>query len=191
MPEKKEPQSPDNPSRGSRKLFRWFSLVLGFSYLLTGAGVAVSTGLQHYTRFSLPHESVVFFVYRNGTRLFPDPATNGIFGCLSLATLFLLVSSGFLILVLQGKYLDGFYLRRNWAGSDGSYRYNPSQLVEKTCRMISVSSWLSCITITGVFFIGFPFSEGKWVFLAVWILLILQTFYVWRVKQEYGIRKYP
>jgi hypothetical protein len=189
MPEKKDPESMGSQSHGHRKILRWISLILGFSYLAAGAGVAVYTGIRHSTRFSLPNESVTFFMYRNGTRLIPDPATNGIVGCLSLAALFFVVTTGFLILVLQGKYLDGFYVRHAWAEPDGFSRYTKSQLAGKTCRMIGISAWLACIMITGIFFIGFPFSEGIWCFYSVWILAVLQTFYVWWVRREYGIRE--
>jgi len=90
-----------------------------------------------------------------------------------------------MILVLVKKYLqgnDGYSVRDR---EDSNLNRIPSRVFANECRIVLISAWLACITITGIFVIGFPVSDGIWFFMAVWILAIIQTFYVRSMQQEY------
>lgn len=174
------------PSADPRKFLRSFSIILGLLYFFAGICVSGVTGIRYYYNGMPPDERIYWFQYGNGTPLFPDKQTLGLFVPLSFITILLLISSGFMILFLIGKYLqgnDGYFVRNR----DDTYLDRiPSRILAKTCKLISISAWLACLTITGIFFIGFPVSDGIWVFYFVWILAILQTFFVWKLKQEFA-----
>jgi hypothetical protein len=134
----------------------------------------------------MPHDQrISSFHYWNGTPLFPDQGTMGVFSYLSFATVFLLIATGILIIIVLGYYREGRdgYYRRD--GDYGFPKHSLSQIQVYNLKLISISAWLACITITGIFFIGFPVRDGTWVFIAVWILTIVQTFYVRNMQQEY------
>jgi len=182
---KKGPESHSGPSGARREFLRTFSIILGLLYIFTGLCVSGITGIRYSYRGMPPDERISWFHYRNGTPLFPDQGTMGLFSFLSFATVFLLVTAGFMILVLVRKYLqgnDGYSVRDR---EDSNLNRIPSRVFANECRIVLISAWLACITITGIFVIGFPVSDGIWFFMAVWILAIIQTFYVRSMHQEY------
>lgn len=182
---KEKPASRSDLSGARREFLRISSIILGFMYIFAGFLVSGYTGISYYSRRMPLDEHLLFFQYLNGTPIIPDQEIMGIFGSLSLVTVILLMANGFTILFLLGKYLkgnDGYNIRN---GGDAYLNHIPSRVLAKTCLLISISAWLACLTITGIFFIGFPVSDGIWVFCYVWILAILQTFFVWKLQQEY------
>lgn len=186
---KKRPESHSGPSGARWEFVRLSSTILGLLYLFAGLGVSGVTGIRYYYRVMPPGERIYWFHYGNGTPLFPDTQMLGIFSFLSFATVFLLMATGFLIIIVLGYYRkghDGYY------GRDGDDLFpgrSLSRIQVNNLNLISISAWLACITITGIFVIGFPVSDGIWVFTAVWILAIVQTFYVRNLQQEYSKRK--
>jgi hypothetical protein len=186
---KKGPESLSGPSGTRVEFLRTSSTILGLLYLFAGLILIYSAGIMRSCRRCGMggNETMLFFYYSNRTPFLPDPGTLAVFSLLALATLLLLIICGFSIIDLKNKCLEGGnkgYSERD--DDDASLNRTPSQILVKTCRLISVSAWLACITITGVFLIGPPGREGIWLLCLVWILAILQTWYVRKMQQEFG-----
>jgi hypothetical protein len=187
MDTEEECGSPRDASLLRRQQLSSASQILGVAYLILGLVVVNCTGIvrHNYKTITPRFEDMFLFHYTNNTAFIQDHVTLWIFGILSFITVILLITCGITTLTLHKKYLhwhNGCYL--HVAGGD-KYKHLPSLNPEKTSRLILVTAWFACLTITGVLLIGAPDSITPVIVAIVWLLAIFQTQFVLYIRDEF------